>query len=224
MTRPRRQTVSSVTATAIAAPAPATDRLPRDLRALALAVMLGAVMVGLDATMVNVALDTLAREFHTSLATIQWVSTAYLLALATVIPLSGWAIERFGARRTWTVSLVLFTGGSVLCGFAWSAGSLIAFRALQGLGGGMITPLMQTILARSAGPERLPRAMAAIAVPAMLAPVLGPTLGGLIVNSASWRLIFLINVPICLIALFASRRVTMPDTRRQRSAPLDVRG
>src|SRR5262245_8536867 len=210
--------------TATAAAAPAAGRLPRELLSLAYALMPGAVVVGLDATMVNVALETLARDFDTSLATIQWVATAYLLALAMVIPLSGWAVERFGARATWTVAIAVFTVGSALCGVAWSAGSLIAFRIVQGLGGGMIVPVMQTILARAAGPARLPRVMAAIGVPAMLAPVLGPPLGGLLVSQATWRLIFYINVPICLGALVLSRRVAMPETRTPAGSRLDVLG
>src|SRR5262249_52696634 len=190
--------------TVIADPAPeVAGRLPRELVRLALTVMLGGVMVGLDATMTNVAINTLARDFDTSLATIQWISTGYLLALAMVIPLSAWSAERFGARATWIASITLFTVGSLLCGVAWSAGSLIAFRVLQGLGGGMIVPLIQTILARAAGPAQLPRVIAVIGVPAMLAPVLGPALGGLLVSHASWRLIFFINIPICAAALLA---------------------
>jgi EmrB/QacA subfamily drug resistance transporter len=202
----------------------AEDRLSPELVKLALTVMLGAIMVGLDATMVNVAINTLARDFDTSLATIQWVSTGYLLALAMVIPATGWAIERYGAKPMWIVSITLFTAGSMLCGLAWSAGSLIAFRILQGIGGGMIVPLMQTILAQAAGPNRLGRVMAVIGVPAMLAPVFGPVLGGLIVSDASWRLLFYINLPICLIALLASRRVAMPDTKRATAPRLDLFG
>jgi EmrB/QacA subfamily drug resistance transporter len=212
-----------MTSAAAAAPA-ASGRLPRDLLSLAFTLMPGAIMVGLDATMVNVALETLARDFETSIATIQWVSTAYLLALAMVIPLSAWGIERFGARPTWVTAIVLFTVGSVLCGFAWSAGSLIAFRVVQGLGGGLIVPAMQTILARAAGPALLPRVIAAIGVPAMLAPVLGPALGGLLVSHTSWRWIFYINVPICLVALLLTTRVAMPDTRAEAGSRLDVRG
>jgi EmrB/QacA subfamily drug resistance transporter len=216
----------TTTAARISAPniEAAKDRLPPELVRLALTVMLGAVMVGLDATMVNVALNTLSHDFHTSLATIQWVSTAYLLALAMVIPATGWAIERFGAKPMWIASITLFTAGSMLCGLAWSAGSLIGFRIVQGIGGGMIVPLMQTILAQAAGPTRLGRVMAVIGVPAMLAPVFGPMLGGLIVSDASWRLMFFINLPICVIALFASRRVTMPDTKTAAASRLDLLG
>jgi EmrB/QacA subfamily drug resistance transporter len=206
------------------APDAAPDRLPPELVKLALTVMLGAIMVALDATMVNVALNTLVREFHSSVATIQWVSTGYLLALAMVIPFSGWAVEHFGAKPIWIAAITIFTAGSMLCGLAWSAASLIGFRVVQGLGGGMILPLIQTVLARAAGPEQLGRVIGVVGVPAMLGPVLGPVLGGAIVSDASWRLIFYINLPICLVALLASRRVAMPDTRRPTAHRLDVRG
>jgi EmrB/QacA subfamily drug resistance transporter len=187
-----------------------SDALPPELRRLALAIALGAFMVSLDMTMLNVALDTLARTFATPVTTIQWVITGYLLALAMSIPISGWAIERFGARSTWVASLIVFIGGSVLCGLAWSPGSLIAFRVLQGFGGGMVIPLAQTILAQAAGPDRLGRVMAVIGIPAMLGPVLGPVLGGVIVTDTSWRVMFYLNVPVCLAAVLAAYRVAMP--------------
>jgi EmrB/QacA subfamily drug resistance transporter len=212
------------TTTQVQAVRQSDDKLPRELVGLALAVMLGAIMVGLDATMVNVALSKLSRDFHSPVATIQWASTGYLLALAMVIPATGWAIERFGAKTMWILSICLFTIGSMLCGVAWSAGSLIGFRVVQGIGGGMIVPLMQIILAQAAGPARLSRVMAVIGVPAMLAPVFGPMLGGLLVSDASWRLIFYINVPICLVALLASSRVRMPETRQKDARRLDLLG
>jgi EmrB/QacA subfamily drug resistance transporter len=216
----------ATTAPALPTPTAATDsgRLPPELVRLALTLMLGAIMVTLDMTMVNVALDTLVRDFHTSVATIQWVSTGFLLALAMVIPLTGWAVERFGAKPVWILSISVFIAGSMLCGLAWSAGSLIAFRVVQGIGGGMMMPLIQAVLARAAGPERVGRVMAAVGVPAMLGPVLGPVLGGVIVSDASWRLIFYINVPICLIALVASRRVAMPEMKRPGVSRLDALG
>ena len=119
----------------------------------------------LDVTVVNVAINTLATEFHTSLTTIQWVATGYTLALATVIPLSGWIADRFGTKRLYMISIALFLTGSALSGLAWSAGSLILFRVLQGLGGGMIMPAGMTILTRSAGPKRIGRVMSIIGVP-----------------------------------------------------------
>jgi MFS family permease len=131
--------------------------------------------------------------------TIQWVTTGYLLALAVVIPVTGWAVDRFGAKRMWMTSLTLFIIGSSLCGVAWSANSLIAFRVLQGIGGGMILPIGQSILARAAGPQRMGRVMSVIGVPTVLGPILGPVLGGLIVSNFSWRWIFYINVPIGIV-------------------------
>ena len=114
------------------------------LKRLSAVVMLGAVMTVLDTTIVAVAIHTLGRDFDASVATIQWVATGYLLALSMVIPLTGWAVERFGTRTLWFASLGLFLAGSVLSGAAWSAGSLIAFRIVQGVGGGIILPVGQT--------------------------------------------------------------------------------
>src|SRR5919197_2374274 len=118
----------------------------------------------LDTTIVNVALETLSRELNATLNTIQWVSTGYMLALAVVIPLTGWMSERFGAKQVWMTSVALFGLGSALSGLAWSAGSLIFFRVLQGLGGGMIMPAGMTILAEAAGPRRIGRVMSVVGV------------------------------------------------------------
>src|ERR1035438_2839456 len=131
--------------------------LDRALVGVAAVVVLGAIMSILDTTIVNVAINALARTFHTSLSTIQWVSTGYMLALATVIPLTGWAADRFGTKRLYTASILLFVLGSALSGTAWSASTLILFRVLQGLGGGMIMPAGMTILSHAAGPQRIGR-------------------------------------------------------------------
>jgi EmrB/QacA subfamily drug resistance transporter len=199
------------------------DRLDPALIRLAMIILAGAVVVQLDATIVSVAIDTLGRSFDVGLSTIQWVSTGYLLALAMVIPLTGWSVERFGGKRMWMLSLVLFLGGSALCGAAWSAGSLIAFRVLQGIGGGLILPLMQGLLAQAAGPQRMGRLMAAVAVPALLTPILGPVIGGVIIENLSWRWIFFINVPVCLVALLVAWR-WMPDLRSPGRHRLDALG
>src|SRR6266487_3091085 len=169
--------------------------LTREIVTLAAVVVLGAIMTILDATIVNVALPTLGREFHTSIATIQWVPTVYLLAFASVIPLTGWASERLGTKRLWLASLVLFMAGSLLAGLSWSIGALIAFRIVQGVGGGMIMPLGQTILAQAAGPQRMGRVMSIVGVPMLLAPIAGPVVGGALVGAASWRWIFFVNLP-----------------------------
>src|ERR1017187_1323438 len=150
----------------------------------------------LDTTIVNVALDTLGRELHSTIAQIQWVVTGYMLSLAAVIPVTGWAARRFGAKPVYLTSLILFVAGSALCGLATSATELIVFRVLQGIGGGMILPIGQLMMAEAAGPKRMGRVMSVVAAPAMLAPILGPALGGLIVDNLSWRWIFYVNVPI----------------------------
>src|SRR5262249_19938147 len=141
------------------------------------------------------------------LSTIQWVSTAYLLAIAAVIPLAGWAVDRFGTRRGFMTAGTAFACGSLLCGLAWSAEALIAFRVLQGLGGGMVMPVGMTILAHAAGAERMGRVMALVGVPMLLAPALGPIVGGALLDAGSWRLIFFINLPIAVLALVLAARV-----------------
>jgi EmrB/QacA subfamily drug resistance transporter len=192
---------------------------------LASVVILGTVMSVLDTTIVNIAIATLGRDFRSPVSTIQWVSTGYLLALAVAVPLTGWSIERFGARRMWLISLALFTGGSILCGAAWSPSSLILFRVLQGLGGGMIMPIGQTIMARAAGPQRMARIMSIMGVPTMLAPVFGPVIGGLIVDSLSWRWIFYVNVPMgVLAAILSFRFLTSEHDERRPGSRLDAVG
>ena len=191
--------------------APPDQGLDRDLMAVAAVVVLGAIMSILDVTVVNVAINHLTQDFDTTLVTIQWVVTGYTLALATVIPVTGWAADRFGTKRLYLTSLVLFVGGSALSGAAWSADSLIAFRVLQGLGGGMLMPLGMTILTRAAGPGRVGRVMSIIGVPMLLGPILGPILGGWLVDEVSWRWIFFINIPIGAIALVLTARVLPRD-------------
>ncbi|MGC4748134.1 DHA2 family efflux MFS transporter permease subunit [Micromonospora sp. DT201] len=207
------------------APDDSASRITPALLKLAGVMMLGALMAQLDSTMVNVAIDTLGQEFEAPVGTIQWVSTGYLLAMATVIPLTGWAADRFGARATWMFCIVAFLGGSMLCGIAWSAESLIAFRVIQGLGGGMILPLAQAILVLAAGSQRLGRLMSAIGVPAMLGPVLGPVIGGSLIDQFSWRWIFYVNLPICLVTLALSWRIVPSGTvDASRAKRLDLLG
>jgi EmrB/QacA subfamily drug resistance transporter len=192
---------------------PADEREPIDRALLIVAgvVVLGAMMTILDTTVVNVAINTLAGKFHTTLPTIQWVATGYTLALAAVIPLSGWIADRFGTKRLYMTSIALFVIGSSLSGLAWSSTSIIVFRVLQGLGGGMVMPAGMTILTRAAGPNRIGRVMSIMGVPMLLGPILGPILGGWLVADVSWRWIFFINVPIGIIALISSFRVLPRD-------------
>lgn len=177
------------------------DRLDREVIVTGLVVVAGMIMVALDTTIVNVALDSLSTELDAPLSTTQWVVTGYLLAVAVVIPLSGWFMDRYGSKTAWITAVSLFVAGSALCAAAWSIESLIAFRMLQGLGGGMLLPGGQTIITRSAGPDRLGRAMSIIGVPMLLGPVFGPVLGGLLVEYTSWHWIFLVNVPVGILAV-----------------------
>ncbi len=174
-------------------------------------VVLGAIMSILDITVVSVALPTFQEVFDATYATVAWTMTAYTLALATVIPLTGWAADRFGTKRLYLAALFLFTAGSVLCAMATSIEMLIAFRVLQGLGGGMLMPLGMTILTRAAGPDRIGRLMAVLGIPMLLGPITGPILGGWLIDVASWHWIFLINLPIGLAALAYSATVLPKD-------------
>jgi EmrB/QacA subfamily drug resistance transporter len=204
-----------------AQPRPPERGLDRRTLVVAGVVILGMIMSVLDTTIVNVALDKLSQDLNSPLGTIQWVSTGYLLALAMVIPLAGWLSERFGSKRIWMVSVALFGVGSTLCGLAWSDVSLIAFRILQGFGGGLIMPVGQSVLAQTAGPQRMGRVMSVIGVPILLAPILGPVIGGVIVDSGSWRWLFFVNVPIAVAALALARRILDADLARADAGRLD---
>ncbi|MEV6843528.1 DHA2 family efflux MFS transporter permease subunit [Actinoplanes sp. NPDC051411] len=182
------------------------NRITGDILKVAGVVVLGAIMSILDITVVNVALPTFQTTFGTDghplqYSTVAWTVTAYTLALATVIPLTGWAADRFGTKRLYMTALALFAIGSALCAMASSINMLIGFRVLQGLGGGMLMPLGMTIMTRAAGPKRMGRLMAILGVPMLLGPIGGPILGGWLIDAASWHWIFLINVPIGVIAL-----------------------
>jgi EmrB/QacA subfamily drug resistance transporter len=201
----------------------AGSRIEAHVWRISAVVVLGSIMSILDTTIVNVALATLGRDLHASISQIQWVVTGYMLALAAVIPISGWTAERFGAKRMYLISLVLFTAGSMLCGISTTTTELVVFRVLQGVGGGMILPLGQMMMASAAGPKRMGRVMSVVAVPAMLAPILGPTVGGVILESVSWRWIFYVNVPIGVAAVIASLRI-LPAAEPGAPRPLDFRG
>jgi EmrB/QacA subfamily drug resistance transporter len=202
---------------------PAEEQLDRAFLIIAGTIVVGAIAAVLDTTIVSVALAALARDFQADVATIQWVTTAYLLALAVVMPLSAWTMRRLGTRRVWLLSMGLFVSGSALCGLAWSAQSLIAFRVLQGLGGGMLLPAAQTIVAQAAGPRRLGRAMALLGIPIQLGPVLGPVMGGVLITSLSWRWAFYVNVPVCVLGLLVARR-TLHGAPGAPDGRLDVTG
>jgi MFS transporter, DHA2 family, multidrug resistance protein len=188
---------------------PDIDVVERDYRApldsrlvmITVACTLLPVMVTLDATVVNVAQRSFIDKFASTQAVVAWTVTGYTLALAAVIPLTGWATNRLGAKRLVLGSVLLFTLGSLLCALASNISLLVTFRVLQGLGGGMLMPLQLIILARAAGPERLGRVLTISMVPVWIAPICGPILGGWLIDSFGWQWIFLINIPIGLLAL-----------------------
>ncbi|NMO34788.1 DHA2 family efflux MFS transporter permease subunit [Streptomyces sp. GMY01] len=200
------------------------QKVDRPLLGVAFILVLGTFMASLDATIVNVGIDTLAHEFDASVADIQWVSTAYLLAVVAAVPASGWLADRLGGRRVWLAAVGVFLLGSALCALSWSATSLIVFRVVQGLGGGLLPPTGQALLARIAGPARTGRVISVVAVVPLLSPVLGPLAGGSLLAVAAWQWLFLVNLPIGAAAVLLARRhvpVVAPASRR---APFDVRG
>jgi len=209
-----------------------TPKYPENIDAAVLkiagVVVLGAIMSILDITVVNVALPTFQTEFGTAedpiaYSHVAWTVTAYTLALATVIPMTGWAADRFGTKRLYLTAVGLFTLGSILCATATSINMLILFRVFQGLGGGMLMPLGMTIMTRAAGPKRMGRLMAILGVPMLLGPILGPILGGWLIDNASWHWIFLINVPIGVIALIYAF-VVLPTDAPEPSESFDFVG
>ncbi|MEU6923135.1 DHA2 family efflux MFS transporter permease subunit [Streptomyces sp. NPDC046631] len=203
---------------------PPAVRVDKQLLRTAFILVLGTFMATLDATIVSVGIDSLADEFGASVAEIQWVTTAYLLAVVAAVPASGWLADRFGGRRTWLVAVGVFLLGSVLSASAWSVTSLIVFRVVQGLGGGLLPATGQALLARVAGPGRTGRVISVVAVVPLLSPVLGPLAGGSILAVAPWPWLFLVNLPIGAIAILLARRhvpEVPPSTRR---TAFDLRG
>jgi EmrB/QacA subfamily drug resistance transporter len=180
-----------------------------DLRTKKVAAVLaiGTLMVMLDVTVTVVAIPSLAESFDTNLSTVQWVTTAYALALVAVMPTAAWAIGRFGAKRVYVTALVLFVSGSALAGLAWNIQSLIAFRAVQGLGGGYLQPVGMTIALQMVDERHRGRLMGWLSLPLLIGPVLGPTAGGLLVDNVGWRSLFLINVPIGIAAITLAARL-----------------
>ncbi|HEX5139771.1 MAG TPA: DHA2 family efflux MFS transporter permease subunit, partial [Dehalococcoidia bacterium] len=177
----------------------------------------------MDMTITNVAVPTLTTEFHTNTTTIEWVITGYLLSLALFIPISGWLGDRFGTKSVFTAALGTFLLGSVLCGLAWDVNSLIAFRVIQGIGGGMLTPVGMTMLFRAFPPSERAAASAILAIPVTVAPALGPLLGGYIVEYHDWRWIFFLNIPAGIIAIVATT-IFIREERQENPGRLDVLG
>ena len=201
-------TTSSPTAVA------AGDKLDARVLKIAGVCVIGAIMSILDVTVVSIALPTFMQQFSAQYSVVAWTMTAYTLALAAVIPVTGWAADRFGTKRLYIAALILFTAGSAACATSWSIASLISFRVIQGVGGGMLAPLGMTIMTHAAGPKRIGRVMAVLGVPMLLGPIGGPILGGWLLEIASWHWLFLINVPIGIVAVIFATVVFDKDQSR----------
>ena len=193
------------------APAPAAGQLDPKVVRTALILVVGVMAVIFDTTIVSVALHTLALRMHTSVSTIQWVTTGYLLALGIAVPLSTWGLQRFGGKRLWMFSVAVFLVGSIGSSLAWNVGSLIGWRVVQGLGGGLMLPVMTTLIFQAAGGKALGRLVTWVAMPALLGPVLGPLVGGAILTHLSWRFMFWVNVPFCVVGLLLAWRYMTAD-------------
>jgi EmrB/QacA subfamily drug resistance transporter len=208
--------------TAVATARRTTDRVPYKW-IVAVVFVCGMFIDILDTTIVNVALPVLGRQFHANTASIEWIVLAYLLSLAIWIPASGWIGDRIGTRRAFLFALAMFTAASALCGQAHSLGQLVAFRVLQGVGGGMLVPVGTAMLFRAFPPIERARASTVLIVPTVLAPALGPVLGGWLVTDISWRWIFYVNLPIGAFA-FAVGYLFLRDAREGEAGRFDVAG
>ncbi|OQM46842.1 MFS transporter [Anoxybacillus sp. UARK-01] len=178
------------------------EKLPKELVNIALLLVLGAIAPMLDSTMVNIAVNDLEKDFHSSLDTIQWVVTGYVLATGIAVPFSGWLVNRFDGKSIYVSAQFLFFISSILSGISWNIESLIMFRLVQGFSAGLIIPLLTTLLVQAAGQDNMGKLMSIVGMPIILGPILGPVIGGFFVDYLSWRWIFFINVPIGMIALY----------------------
>jgi EmrB/QacA subfamily drug resistance transporter len=204
--------------------APVSEKIDPKVLRTALILAVGVLAVVFDTTIVTVALHSLAEELHASVATIQWVTTGYLLALAVAVPLSTWALARFGGKRVWMFSLAVFLLGSLGSSLAWDAGSLIGWRVVQGVGGGLMLPVMATLVFQAAKGRALGRTAAWVALPAMLGPILGPLIGGAILTSLDWRFLFWFNIPFCAVGLVLAGLYLAKDTLPEVRPRLDAWG
>ncbi|CAI6060793.1 MDR family MFS transporter [Cohnella sp. JJ-181] len=214
----------AITPAAAKAAKPPKEKIDAGVLKVALILVFGAVASQLDSTMVNVALDQLAFDLHSTVSAIQWVVTGYVLTMGLAVPISGWAIQRYGGKKVYLFSLAIFLVSSVLCALAWNTGSLIGFRLLQGVGAGLLIPTMQNVLVQSAGGRQLGRLIAIISIPALIGPILGPVIGGLLIDNLDWRWIFYVNIPIMLVAIWLSWRHIPSDASVHSKPKLDVIG
>lgn len=186
-------------------------------------VIIGTFMSALDSSIVNIALPKMMSVFGMPVDDAKWILTCYTLTLGAIIPLTGYLQDIFGAKKIYIFSLATFTIGSFLCGFAWSGGTMIAFRVIQALGGGMIMPVGMSIIYQVFPKEKIGLALGYWGIAAMAAPTIGPTLGGFIIQSMDWRLIFYINVPIGIVGVIMAG-ILLKGSERKPFKSFDVIG
>jgi EmrB/QacA subfamily drug resistance transporter len=204
--------------------APADDKVDPKVIKTGLILVVGILAVVFDTTIVSVALHTLVTQLHSPVSTIQWVSTGYLLALGMTVPLSTWGLRRYGGKRLWMFALTVFLVGSIGSSLAWNADALIGWRVVQGAGGGLLLAGLTTLIMQAAGGKSLGRTVTLIALPALLGPILGPLIGGAILTHLSWRFMFWVNVPFCLIGLALAAKYLPKDTIAAVRPKLDILG
>jgi EmrB/QacA subfamily drug resistance transporter len=195
---------------------------PAALRVIAV-VLLGPFMSQMDSTVVNVSLSAIRDDLHSSTESAQWIVSAYLLALALVLPLNGWLVDRLGAKRLYLGCFTLFTATSMACGVARSMPVLVAARIFQGMAGGLLAPLTQLMMARVAG-KQMARAFGYAVVPVLVAPILGPVIAGAILKHASWPWLFYVNLPIGVLAVALAARLLPADRHLLEGRRFDVAG
>lgn len=203
---------------------PKKEKLDPGVLRVAMILVIGALAPLFDSTMVNVAIHTIAADMKAAISTVQWITTGYVLAMGLTVPISGWASKRFGCKRSYIFSMAIFLAGSVLALLSWNIQSLISFAVIQGIGAGLMMPVLTTELVQISGGRNLGRIMSIVSIPALLGPILGPVLGGIIVNGLGWRAIFLVNIPICIVAIPLAVWGIPADKLLEKKASLDVIG
>ncbi|MFJ8470931.1 DHA2 family efflux MFS transporter permease subunit [Kitasatospora sp. NPDC094011] len=217
----RLERITVVTSPPTARSAPLA-RVPREIWRVASVVTIGSFMSTLSSSLVNVGLKTIGQALDSPLAQVQWVASGYLTAFAAFLPFTAWMSRRLGPGRLWLFALTGFTVTSALCALAPNLWLLVCMRVLQGMSGAMLVPTGQTVVGQLAGPQRMGRVLNSMKIVSVLGPVLGPTIGGLLISGMSWRWLFMVNVPVGILALLAGLRIVPrgePITGRHFDAP-----
>ncbi|MED4851571.1 MDR family MFS transporter [Caldifermentibacillus hisashii] len=197
------------------------EKLPKGMASIAWILVLGAILPMLDSTIVNIAVNDLAKVFSSTFAVTQWVVTGYVLALGMAVPFSGWLMQKYDGKRVYMGALGLFLISSLLAGLAWDMQSLIIFRVLQGFASGIIMPTLTALIAQAAGSENIGRVMSVVGIPIVFGPIAGPVIGGLILQHLQWQWLFFVNLPIGSIALFITQWKLPKFEAMNKSAKLD---